>query len=513
MDWIWTLCVGFLVPFVVLLHYRRQRAGSSASRLPPGPRGWPVFGNMFELGPMPHKTIAGLSREHGPVVWLRIGSIDTMVVQTAAAAADLFKNHDASFVERTITEVMRAHGFDRAAVSLSPPGPYWRAMKRMMTAEMLVQKRIGESEAVRRRCVGDMVEWIGREAGKGNAVRASRTCDGGGVHVARFVFLASFNMLANLMLSQDLVSPDAEEGSEFFAAMIELMSCSGQPNIVDLFPCLRWLDPQGLRRKIDRGMGKTLKIVAGFVEKRIREKKSNPNSKKDFLEVLLEYRGNGEDESDQISDHQLHIIIMEVFLAGSETTSSTIEWAMVELLSHPEAMAAARSELARVVGEGKRFEEAHIDDLPYLQAVMKETLRLHPPIPFLVPRRAVREVNFMGYQIPKNTQLFVNAWAIGRDPQRWEEAAAFKPERFLGSGRDYKGQNFELIPFGAGRRICAGIPLAHRMLHLVLGNLLHEFEWGVDEVGRKAMMDERERMGVTVRKLVPLMATPRRCSA
>ncbi|KAL1560637.1 cytochrome P450 76A2-like [Salvia divinorum] len=506
MDWIYTLvvcCVALLAP-AVLLFRRRHRSGSSASRLPPGPRGWPVFGNMFDLGLMPHKTIAGLRSVYGPVVWLRIGSINTMVVQTAEAAAVLFKNHDASFAERTIVEVMRAHGFDRAALSLAPYGPYWRAMKRMMTAEMLGQRRIGETEAIRRRCVTDMVEWIG------NATGAGQTCNR--VHVARFVFLASFNMLANLMLSRDLVSPEAAEGSEFHAAMLELMNCSGTPNIVDLFPCLRRLDPQGLRRKIDRGMEKTLKIVAGFVEKRRREMKSSPSSRKDFLEVLLEYRGNSDDECDQISDHQLHIIIMEVFLAGSETTSSTIEWAMMELLRHPAVMAAAKEELRRVVGEGSRFEEAQIDDLPYLQAVIKETLRLHPPIPFLVPRRAIREVEFMSYRIPENTQVFVNAWAIGRDPRCWEEAAEFKPERFLESRRDYKGQSFELIPFGAGRRICAGIPLAHRMLNLVLGSLVHEFEWEVDDIGAKEMMDERERMGVTVRKLVPLMAIARRCS-
>lgn len=202
-----------------------------------------------------------------------------------------------------------------------------------------------------------------------------------------------------------------------------------------------------------------------------------------------------------------------MFLAGSETTSSTTEWAMVELLRHPAAMAAAVEELNRVVGKGKTLEEKHIDELPYLQAVVKETFRLHPPIPFLVPRRAIREVEFMGYRIPKDTQLFVNAWAIGRDPQCWEEAADFRPERFIGSKKEYRGQNFELIPFGAGRRICAGIPLAHRMLHLVLGSLLHEFEWGVDEVGRKSIVDARERIGVTVRKLLPLEATAAaRCS-
>ncbi|KAG6416873.1 hypothetical protein SASPL_124314 [Salvia splendens] len=153
MKWTYPLfvyCVVLLAP-AVLLFRRRHQSGSSASWLPPGPPGWPVFGNMFDLGQMPHKTIAGLRSAYGPVVWLRIGSINTMVVQTAEAAAVLFKSHDASFAERKIIEVIGAHGFDRAALSLAPYGPYWRAMKRMMTAEMLGQRRIGETEAIRRR--------------------------------------------------------------------------------------------------------------------------------------------------------------------------------------------------------------------------------------------------------------------------------------------------------------------------------------------------------------------------
>ncbi|KAK6157209.1 hypothetical protein DH2020_011457 [Rehmannia glutinosa] len=503
MDWAWTFlvcCIGLLGPAVILL---RRRGSTTAAQLPPGPPGWPVFGNMFDLGSMPHKTIAGLKQDYGPVIWLRIGSINTMVLLSAESAAELFKNHDANFAERTITEVMRAHDFHKAAISLSPYGSYWRVMKRIMTVEMLVHKRIRETEQIRRRCIVDMVEWINKEAA---------AAESGRVHVARFVFLASFNMLGNLMLSKDLVSPDSVEGSEFFEAMIEMMEWSGHPNVVDLFPWLKWLDPQGLRRNAERGMGKTLEIVGGFVSERLKERQSNEGTKKDFLEVLLECEKTGKDEGHKISNHDLNVIIMEIFLAGSETTSSSTEWAMVELLSHPEVMNKAKNELAQVVGNNNKFEESHIENLPYLQAVMKETLRLHPPIPFLVPRRAIEETNFMGYQIPKDTQLFVNAWAIGRDPECWDEPLSFKPERFLGSKIDYKGQNFELIPFGAGRRICAGIPLAHRMLHLVLGTLLHEFEWRVDEIGRNGMMDTRERMGVTVRKLVPLKAIPRKCS-
>lgn len=195
-------------------------------------------------------------------------------------------------------------------------------------------------------------------------------------------------------------------------------------------------------------------------------------------------------------------------MAGSETTSSTIEWALTELLTNPESLNKAKAELAQAVGADRTFEEDDIDNLPYLKAVIKETLRLHPPIPFLVPRRAMEDTNFQGYHIPKDTQVLVNAWAIGRDPEVWDEPWSFKPERFLGSTVDYKGQNYELIPFGAGRRMCAGVPLAHRMLHLILGSLLHQFDWELD---CKEKIDMNDRMGITVRKAEPLIAVPKRC--
>lgn len=315
MDWVWTYliwCISFLMVLVQLRLYRSRR-----SRLPPGPPGWPVFGNMFDLGSMPHKTIAELKTEYGPVVWLRIGSINTMVILSADAATELFKKHDASFVERSITEVMKAHNFHRAAVSLAPYGSYWRVMRRIMTVEMLVLKRINETEAIRRRCVADMVEWVRNEAKSGQ------------VHVSRFVFLAGFNMLGNLMLSQDLVSPDSEEGSEFFAAMVELAEWSGHPNVVDLFPWLKWFDPQGLRRKMESGMGRTLKIVGEFVEKRMKEKQSdgngNGNGKGDFLEVLLRSKGNGTDETENITDHDLNILIMVIPLHSFNNTITVIQ--------------------------------------------------------------------------------------------------------------------------------------------------------------------------------------------
>ncbi|KAL7264901.1 hypothetical protein ACSBR1_002788 [Camellia fascicularis] len=131
-------------------------------------------------------------------------------------------------------------------------------------------------------------------------------------------------------------------------------------------------------------------------------------------------------------------------------------------------------------------------------------MHLHPSFPLLIPRKTIQDTNFMGYQIPKNTQVLVNAWAIGRDPECWDDPELFKPERFLGSKIDYRGQHYEFIPFGAGQRMCAGIPLAHRMVHLLLGSLLREFEWELDGKVTCENMDMKERIGIAVRKLEPL---------
>lgn len=199
-----------------------------------------------------------------------------------------------------------------------------------------------------------------------------------------------------------------------------------------------------------------------------------------------------------------------MFFAGSETTSSTIEWAMAEMLRNPESMTKAKEELDRIIGPERKVEESDIDELPYLQAVIKETLRLHPAVPLCLPRNAMQETNYMGYLIPKESQIWVNAWAIGRDPESWEDPLTFKPERFLGSRLDYKGQNFEFIPFGSGRRICLGISLAPKVIHLGLATLLHSFDWELGNNITPEAIDMEERLGITMRKLIPMEAIPKK---
>jgi cytochrome P450 len=198
-----------------------------------------------------------------------------------------------------------------------------------------------------------------------------------------------------------------------------------------------------------------------------------------------------------------------LFAAGTDTSSSTVEWAMVELLRNPLSMAKACDELRRVIGSRRNIEESEIGQLPYLQAVIKETFRLHPPVPLLIPRQAEKTTKIMSYTIPKGSRVLINIWAIGRDENVWSEPEKFIPERFLIKKTvDFKGGHFELISFGARRRICPGMPLATRMVHLVLGSLLNQFKWRLPDKMERNGVDMSENFGVTLVKAVPLCAIP-----
>jgi len=167
-------------------------------------------------------------------------------------------------------------------------------------------------------------------------------------------------------------------------------------------------------------------------------------------------------------------------VAGTDTTSYTIERAMAELIHNPHAMSKAKEELEQIIGIGNTIEESDITRLPYLQAIVKETLRLHPSAPLLLPRKAKIDVTIQGYTIPQGAQVLINKWAMGRNPKIWDNPTLFSPERFLGSEINFKGHDFQLTPFGSGRRICPGMPLAIRMLHTMLGSLINSFDWKLE---------------------------------
>lgn len=191
-------------------------------------------------------------------------------------------------------------------------------------------------------------------------------------------------------------------------------------------------------------------------------------------------------------------------VGGTDTTSNTVEFAMAEIMNKPEVMKKVEQELDAVVGKENMVEDSHLSKLPYLHAVVKETLRLHPALPLLIPHCPSEPCTVGGFYIPKGARVFINAWAIHRDPTVWENPTEFDPERFLKETVEYNGHNFTYIPFGSGRRICAGIAMAERMAMLSLASLLHSFHWKLQE----GNLDLAEKFGIVLKKKEPLVAIP-----
>jgi cytochrome P450 len=423
----------------------------------------------------------------------------TVVVSSPAMAKEVLKSHDQVFSGRTMVEAVKCLSFSDSSLAWNNCGPRWRVLRRFCNTELFSVKRLEALQHLRRDQVLSTLQSIFEDSTKAK-----------GVNIRHTVFLTSLNLLGNLIFSQNMFGRDSQAAEEFEETVTKLMVLEGKPNLVDYFPFLRILDPQGVSRDVTKYMGIVFGLLDRSIEARLQRRKEGRTEHsgaeaKDILDILLEYRN----ESGEIfTKKDIIPFLYDLFLAGSETSSSTIEWAIAEAIRNPPIMKKAQAELEEVLGKDKRVEESDIDRLPYLHAVVREVFRLHPPVPLLLPHRAESRCEVAGYMIPKDTQVLVNAWAIGRDPTIWDEPSEFKPERFVESELEYRGQNFELIPFGAGRRMCPGLPLAHRMVHVVIASLLHSFNWSLPDGITAENMDMTEKFGITLQRGSPLIAVP-----
>uniref|UniRef100_R7W498 Flavonoid 3',5'-hydroxylase 1 n=1 Tax=Aegilops tauschii TaxID=37682 RepID=R7W498_AEGTA len=298
-----------------------------------------------------------------------------------------------------------------------------------------------------------------------------------------------------------------------YKEMITLVqSGSGLFNISDFVPALSRFDLQGVQAKLRKIHLRFDDMITSLLDEHSATAKQR-QGRPDFIDKLRASMADNKDsnDADTISEVNVKGFVFDMFTAGTDTASIIAEWAMAEMIKNPSITARAQEEMDRVVGRGRRLEESDVASLPYLQAVCKEAMRLHPSTPLSIPHFSAEECEVDGYHIPRNTQLLVNIWAIGRDEGTWEDPLEFRPERFLSgptANVDALGNHFELIPFGAGRRICVGKLAGMVFVQYFLGMLVHAFEWRLPE-GEK--LDMEEQFGLTMPKAVPLRAivTPR----
>ncbi|KAD4384220.1 hypothetical protein E3N88_24388 [Mikania micrantha] len=304
--------------------------------------------------------------------------------------------------------------------------------------------------------------------------------------------------------------------AELSEMSININEIFGRANLSDFFPILKWFDFQGVKRDMKKQLQKFDQIMDKIIEDRVASNSDalhngieDHGGKKDFLQILLDLKNK--EDAKPLHITQIKALILDIMAAGTETTSTLIEWTGAEIMRNHNVMKRVQKELEEVVGLNNMVEESHLLKLEYLDAVIKETHRLHVVVPFLIPRSPSKACVVGGHTIPKGSIVLLNAWAIHRDPNYWDNPLEFNPDRFLTyqldmKKWDYKGNaTMNYFPFGSGRRLCAGLPLAEKMQMLILASLFHSFNWGLPE-GEE--LDLSERFGFTIKKRNPLIAVP-----
>nr|AES93118.1 geraniol-10-hydroxylase [Camptotheca acuminata] len=461
-----------------------------------GPKPFPVIGNLLDVvGNQPHKSLANLAKTHGPLMTLKLGQITTVVVSSSTMAKQILQNHDLYFSNRYTRDAIRALNQDQFSVIWLPVVTRWRNLRKILNLYMLSTERLGANQPIRCQKVEELIAYVRQSC------QASVSVD-----IGQAAFRTMINLTSKTIFSVDLADPSSDTAQELKELFWRIMEELGKPNLADYFPVLRKLDPQGIRRRTTIHFAKVFDLFDRMIDQRLELLRSDDCcTGNDLLDSLLNISQNNSDEIDQ---NQIKRMLMDVFIAATDTTSSTLEWAMTELLRNPETLLKAKAELQQIVGKGKLVEELDIARLPYLQAIVKETFRLHTTVPFLIPRQVDEDVEVCGFTVPKGAQVLVNAWAIGHDPSIWPKPDSFMPERFLESEVDVRGLDFELIPFGGGRRICPGSALALRMLHLMLGSLINSFDWRLEDGIAPNDMDMEEKFGLSLQKARPLLFAP-----
>ncbi|CAI9093809.1 OLC1v1029389C1 [Oldenlandia corymbosa var. corymbosa] len=472
---------------------------TSKGSLPPGPRGLPLVGYLPFLGANLHTQFAELAQQYGPIFKFRLGNKLCVVLSSPSLVKEITRDQDVVFANRDATiatEVLTYGGFD---IAWSPYGSYWRNMRKVFVQEILSGRNLDACYELRRDEVIKTIEHVGMKVGTP-------------LEIGELAFQTQVNVVLSMLWGGTVeANPQSEAAAaaNFRVVFGKIMDLQGKANISDVFPILRRFDIQGVEKEANTLLQVADGIFDAVINERVQTKDDEVKiggRKKDFIQILLELQkleATGED----ISMLQRKAIIMDTIVGGTDTTATLTEWGMTEVLHQREVMEKVHNELEDVVGIGKSVEEFHLPKLHYLEAVVKETLRLHPAVPLLLPRRPTKSSIVGGYTIPENTKVLINSWAIQRDPELWDDPLKFKPERFLMEPKkwDFSGNNFQYIPFGSGRRICPGIPLGEKMLKFMLASLLHSFDW---KPTKSKEEDISEKFGIVLRKQTPLLAVP-----
>ncbi|KAJ8775160.1 hypothetical protein K2173_020164 [Erythroxylum novogranatense] len=472
----------------------------TSGNLPPGPWKLPIIGNLLNVGALPHRTLRDLAKKYGPVMHIKLGEISSVVISSPETAKIVLKTHDMLFAGRPFILAAHIIWYESTDIIYAPYGEYWRRLRKFCITELLGAKRVQSYRQIRADESLNMIKTIAGSVG--SSVNLSK-------------IISSFSL--NITSRSSLGKIDTKQEAEFMEHIHKFAEELGGFSFSDLFPSIKILGVISGERsrleKLHRELDTTLENIMGDHEKRKADAADSSQTEAELLlDVLLNLQERGQLDF-PITRNNVKAVIMDMFVAGTSTSSAVIEWAMSEMMKNPRILRKAQAEVREVYKGKETIDETNLHMLNYLNLVIKETLRMYPPGAILVPRLAGEKTEIDGYEIPRKSTVLVNAWAINRDPNYWEDAETFYPERFADNSIDYKGTHYEYIPFGAGRRMCPGISFGLAVVELGLASLLYHFDWEIADGVKPADLDMTESWsGDLVRKnnlfLIPTSYLP-----
>ncbi|XP_021759644.1 cytochrome P450 83B1-like [Chenopodium quinoa] len=480
--------------FLTIIYFLRKNPRKNESFHPPtGPKGIPFIGNLHQYNPSnPHIYFANLAKIYGPILSLRFGRVPVVVVQSAKLAKEVLQTQDLNFCSRPPIGGMKRLSYNGLDIAFTPYNEYFKKIKKISVVHLLSSKRVESFAPIRQEEVSMMMHKISSLSSASKPVNLSE-------------LLMSFTS-SNICRIAFGKRYEDDEGSrsKYHSLLNEAEALLITFFYSDILPYFGWLDK--LTGKFSR-LEKTFKKLDAFYEEVINDH-INPNKPKsdreDIIDILLQLRQ--QQPSLELTLDHIKAVLMNIFIASTDTSAAMVIWAMTELIKHPNSMKNVQEELRNTMqNKGRRYiNNDDLKDLGYFKAVVKETFRLHPASPLLIAHETIHRTTIEGYDILPKTLVYVNAWAIGRDPDSWNDPENFVPERFLESSIDFIGCDFELIPFGAGRRSCPGLHLGVANMEVALANLLHVFDWELPAGLEREDIDTNVIPGIAMHKKIPL---------
>ncbi|XP_055834109.1 trimethyltridecatetraene synthase-like [Solanum dulcamara] len=493
----WLLALAFLSK--IFNHPKRK--------LPPGPRPWPIIGNLNLLGSLPHESLHHLSKKYGDLMLLKFGSKRVLIASSPEMAKEILKIHDTIFASRPALAAGKYTSFNYSDMTWAPYGAHWRQARKIYLTELFNPRRLDSLEYIRIEERQTLISRLFPHSGKPIFLKD---------HLPRF----TLRTISRLVMSDKYCS-DHHYQSNSDASIVTLETLQwmldewfllgGVINLGDWIPWLSWFDLQGYVKRM-KALGK---IMTEFYKYVLEDHKAKRQTEKDYIpkdmvDAMLHLADDPNLEVKLTTDTMMGLI--HNLLAGAtDTSAATVEWAFQELLRRPTIIDKAHQELDKAIGKERWVEEDDFPQLPYIDAIIKETFRLHPLCTLLPPHYSIEDCNVSGYDIPKGTTVYVNAWSLGRNPKYWDKPEEFIPERFIENNIDMKGQNFALLPFGSGRRRCPGYSLGMKVVRTTMSNLLHGFNWKLagDTKPEDISMEEIYGLSTHPNKPISIIMEPR----